>query len=386
MALPRHRVIQGQRGHRGKPARQRIRYAIVGLGHIAQESVLPAFSHASRNSEIGALFSEDAAKLRNFGKTYGVENLYSYDEFEQGLREADIDAVYLALPNHLHETYTVRAARERVHVLCEKPLAVTAKQCKRMISECRRNKVKLMTAYRLHFEPANLEAIGILQSGQLGEPRIFGSLFSFQVAPGNIRLKTRDGGGTLYDIGTYCINAARYLFRDEPLEVLAITAAGRDRRFKEIEETTSAMLRFPKDRLATFTCSFGVAEESRYEVLCTKGAIRVSHAYEYVYPIEVEIFQDGQTRIHTHKRRDQFAPELIYFSDCILQNREPEPGGVEGLADVQIIEALYRSARTRRPVRLTKLPTVRHPRVQQRFSIPPAPKPKLLHVAAPSRD
>src|ERR1043165_6785960 len=242
MGLPRHRFIQGQRGHRGKPARQRIRYAIVGLGHIAQESVLPAFSHASRNSEIGALFSEDAAKLRNFGKTYGVENLYSYDEFEQGLREADIDAVYIALPNHLHETYTVRAARERVHVLCEKPLAVTTKQCQRMISECRRNKVKLMTAYRLHFEPANLEAIGILQSGEIGEPRIFGSLFSFQVAPGNIRLKSREGGGTLYDIGTYCINAARYLFRDEPLEVFASSIGGLDRGSQEVEGRTRVVL------------------------------------------------------------------------------------------------------------------------------------------------
>src|SRR3954466_8795186 len=281
MCLSRQPIKWGDRN----PTRRRIRYAVIGLGHIAQESVLPAFCNASRNSELAALFSDDAAKLRTFGKTYGVENLYTYDELEQGLREADVDAVYIALPNHLHETYTNRAAREGAHVLCEKPLAVTSAECRRMIAECHRNGVKLMTAYRLHFEPANLEAIELLQSGKLGNPRIFGSLFSFQIAPGNIRLQPEKGGGTLYDIGIYCINAARYLFQSEPLEVMAATARGSDRRFRKIQEMASAILRFPGERLATFTCSFGATAEAFYEVLCTKGSIRVKNAYEYTDPI-----------------------------------------------------------------------------------------------------
>jgi len=255
-----------------------------------------------------------------------------------------------------------------------------------MISECRRNAVKLMTAYRLHFEPANLEAIELLQSGKLGNPRIFGSLFSFQIAPGNIRLQPEKGGGTLYDIGIYCINAARYLFQSEPLEVMAATARGSDRRFRKIQEMASAILRFPAERLATFTCSFGAKAEAFYEVLCTKGSIRVKNAYEYTDPIDVEIEEEGQSKIHRHKKHDQFAPELIYFSDCILQGKDPEPGGEEGLIDVQIIEALYRSASSRRPVKLPKLPRVRDPRGKLRFSISPARKPKLLHVEAPSQD
>lgn len=383
MGLPRHRDI---RGRVGRGARQRIRYAVVGLGHIAQESVLPAFSNSSQNSELAALFSDDPTKLKTLGRTYGVEFLYDYDEFEQGLREADIDAVYIALPNHLHEEYTVRAAREQVNVLCEKPLAGTASQCRRMISECRRNAVKLMTAYRLHFDPANLEAIELLKSGKLGTPRIFNSLFSFQIAPGNVRTEPEKGGGTLYDIGVYCINAARYLFQAEPVQAFAVTSKSRDKRFRGIEEMASVVLTFPEDRSATFTCSFGVAAHASYEVLCTKGSLKLSNAYEYDTSIELEIVQEGQQKVHTHRKSDQFAPELIYFSDCILHNKEPEPSGEEGLIDVEIVEALYRSARTRKPVKLPKFPNVGHPQPRQRFSIRPAKKPKLVHVQPPSQD
>src|SRR6185436_16006679 len=180
-------------------------------------------------------------------RQYGVEFGFSYDDFERGLEEADIDAVYVALPNDMHEEYTVRAARAGLNVLCEKPLAVTQKECRRMIAECRRHRVKLMTAYRLHFDPAKLEAVELATSGRLGVARIFNSLFSFQVHEGNIRLKREKGGGTLYDIGIYCINAARYLFQAEPIEVFATTAKGRDKRFRQIEASTSAILRFPED-------------------------------------------------------------------------------------------------------------------------------------------
>src|SRR2546423_11704856 len=164
MSLPRHQDRRVQRGRRSNGSRDLIRYAVVGLGHIAQNAVLPAFENAARNSELAALISRDQAKLKKLGREYGVAAQYSYDQFEECLEEAQIEAVYIALPNDMHEEYTIRAARAGVHVLCEKPLAVTAKECQRMISECRRHRVKLMTAYRLHFDPANLEAIELLQS------------------------------------------------------------------------------------------------------------------------------------------------------------------------------------------------------------------------------
>src|SRR5688572_18066158 len=200
-----------------------IRYAVVGLGHIAQVAVLPAFGNARRNSKLVALVSGDVFKRKQLSEKYGVEKTYSYEEYDACLASG-IDAVYIALPNHLHCEYAVRAARAGVHVLCEKPLALTEEDCGRMAAAAREAGVKLMTAYRLHFERANLEACEVARSGRLGEPRLFNSTFCTPVEPGNIRARRETGGGVLWDIGIYCINAARSLFRDEPVEVQATTA------------------------------------------------------------------------------------------------------------------------------------------------------------------
>jgi predicted dehydrogenase len=237
-----------------KPASRdgKVRYAVVGLGHIAQVAVLPAFAHASRNSELAAFVSDDATKLRTLGKRYGVPGRYSYEQYDECL-ESGIHAVYIALPNHLHREYTERAARAGVHVLCEKPLATTEADCRAMIQAAARGGVKLMVGYRLHFEAANLTALETVKSGAIGEPRVFDSVFTMQVKAGNIRVRRETGGGTLYDIGIYCINAARYLFRAEPVEAFAYTASNGEKRFREVEEMTSAVLRFPGDRLASPT-------------------------------------------------------------------------------------------------------------------------------------
>src|SRR6185295_19203259 len=149
-----------------------------------------------------------------------------------------------ALPNSMHAEYSIRAAQAGVHVLVEKPMATSEKECVAMIRAARKHGVKLMVAYRLHFEAANLKAVGLVKSGKIGQPRFFNSAFALQVRPGNIRTKAELGGGTLYDLGIYCINAARYLFQDEPREVIAYSAATHDPRFKHIDEMTAAVLRF----------------------------------------------------------------------------------------------------------------------------------------------
>jgi len=251
---------------------QKIRYAVVGLGHLAQVAVLPAFENAA-NSELAAIVSGDEKKRRKLGKRYRLEHVHSYDEYERALSE--VDAVYLVLPNHLHREYAVRAAQAGVHVLCEKPMAVTEGDCEVMIEAADANGVKLMIAYRLHFEEANLEAIRLVRSGKLGDPRIFDSAFTQQVADGNIRVTqpVEKGGGPVYDMGVYCINAARYLFQAEPTGVLASSANRGEKKFRVIEEMTSVLMRFPEERLATFTCSFGAADFSRYSLIGTKGSL-----------------------------------------------------------------------------------------------------------------
>src|SRR5579864_9026585 len=168
-----------------RPSNGRVRYAVVGLGHIAQVAVLPAFKSAS-NSELLALVSGDQKKLSTLGKKYSLDHLYSYQDYSRAL--ANVDAVYIALPNHLHREYAVRAAAAGVHVLCEKPMAVTSEDCRAMIEAAKQNHAKLMIAYRLHFEAGNLEAIRLAKSGKLGKLRIFSSEFAQQVADGNVRV------------------------------------------------------------------------------------------------------------------------------------------------------------------------------------------------------
>jgi len=367
-------------------ARKNIRYAVVGLGHIAQVAILPAFQHASANSELVALVSSDDTKLRRLGKRYGVTRLYDYEHYDELLASGDVDAAYIALPNHQHAEFTVRTAKHGVHVLCEKPLAVTERECLlSMIRAAETNGVKLMTAYRLHFERANLEAIETVRAGKIGEPRLFNSLFCMDVKEGDIRLRKETGGGTLYDIGVYCINAARYLFRDEPTEVLAMRANNDQKRFAETEEMMGGLLRFPGDRLATFICNFGTSFVARYQIVGTKGNLALDPAYEYALELKRHLTIGERENLKTYAQRDQFAPELLYFSDCILHNRDPEPSGWEGLADVRIVTALYRSAKSGKAVSIEPIEKTARPTMKQEIHRPAVRKPKLVKATSPSK-
>jgi len=367
----------------GSYRRSPIRYGVVGLGHIAQVAVLPAFAHAA-HSELTALISDDNTKLRELSRRYRVPHTYSYEEYDRCLREGHIDAVYLALPNSLHCEYATRAARAGIHVLCEKPMAVTESECRQMIHAARQAKVKLMVAYRLHLERANVKAVDIVRSGKLGKLRMFNSTFTMQVRPGDIRTQRSMGGGSLYDIGVYCINAARYLFQDNPIEVSTFSVRGTDRRFREVDEMSAALLLFPDGRLASFVCSFGATDVSSYEVVGTKGRLQIDPAFEYVGPLVHRLTVNGETKTTRFPASDQFAAELIYFSDCIRRNKEPEPSGTEGLIDVQIVQALYRSSAQRTPIALRLPAKKRWPTKRPVVTRPPVRKPRLVRVKSPS--
>jgi predicted dehydrogenase len=367
-----------------------IRYAVVGLGHISQVALLPAFKNA-KNSVLAALVSDDDKKRKDLAKRYRLNpaSTYSYEEYDQCLKSGGIDAVYIGLPNQLHCEYTVRAASAGVHVLCEKPMAVDEKECERMIAACEESKTKLMIAYRLHFEEANLEAVKIASSGQLGDLRIFSSVFSQQVDEDNVRATEPEsrGGGSLYDMGVYCINASRYLFRDEPIEVTAVSANDGEIRFRQSAEMTTAILRFPEERLAVFTSSFGAVKTSEYSLIGTKGRLRLSPAYDYSVPLAYElVIGDHKPKPKRKKfaKHDQFGAELEYFSDCILRDREPEPSGVEGLADIRVIQAILQSAKARKPVQLRPFERRARPTKRQEFKKPAVKKPEPVHASSPS--
>jgi glucose-fructose oxidoreductase len=360
--------------------RKQVRYAVVGLGHIAQVAVLPAFGNARRNSRLGALVSGDPVKRSELSKRYGVDRTCAYEEYDALLGSGDIDAVYIALPNSMHCDYAVRAAQAGMHVLVEKPMAVTEEECERMARAARDAGVKLMVAYRLHFERANLEAIEVARSGRIGEARLFSSMFSMHVVPGNIRARSELGGGVLYDIGIYCINAARGLFLEEPIEARAVTCGS----IGGFEESVSCVLRFPNERLASCNCSFGAADVSEYRLAGTKGDLAVEPAYEYAMALQHRLTLGGEVKERRFAKRDQFAPELLSFSHCVLKNPDPEPSADEGLADVRVIRALYRSAESGRPVELTPYEKRERQSLEQEIRRPPIEKPKTIHAQAPS--
>jgi predicted dehydrogenase len=362
--------------------RAKIRYAVVGLGHLAQVAILPAFRHA-RRSELGVLISGDETKGRLLSQKYGVPTC-SYDNFEKALSNERIEAAFIVLPNTMHREFTERAAKSSVHVLCEKPMATNEKDCQAIIHACDRAGVKLMIAYRLHFTDSQVQAIKLARSGKLGDLRTFDSLFTMQVKEDNIRVKEETGGGPLLDIGIYCINAARFLFGSEPTEVAAMAATSEDPRFKGVDEMVSAVLRFPGDRLATFTCSFGAHEIGQYRLLGTDAILQAEPAYSYKSPMSWKIRRGTRETKKTFPKGDQFAAEMDYFSGCIMEDRAPEPSGAEGLADLRIIGAINEAAKKGRSVKLRSFKKSKRPGPRQEIKRPPVEKPpRPVKAAAP---
>jgi predicted dehydrogenase len=358
--------------------------AVVGQGHFAQAAVLPAIDQLD-DVELTALVSGSDHKLEELGDRYGVRTRVHYDDLDELLAGGKVDAVYIAVPNDMHAEMTLIAARHGVHVLCEKPMAPTEAECMQMIRTCEMRRIKLMIAYRLHFQAANLVAIEIARGGELGDPRIFSSTFSMQVRDGNTRVQPRRGAGPLYDIGIYCVNAARYLFRSEPLDVYGSKLQGRDHRFASVDEAYAVTMRFPHERIAQFTCSYGAADRAHYELIGTEGLLTLDNAYDYEADMTMRVQSKHGTKTRTFEKRDQIAGEIEYFARCIRDNVDPEPSGWEGLADVRILQAIHQSTRFGRSVPIDPILRPHRPSLAQEIDIDPHPTAALVDVQQPTK-
>jgi glucose-fructose oxidoreductase len=374
----RRRRTNGRSNGRRTP----VRFAVVGLGHFAQAAVLPAFAQAE-GCELRALVSDDPAKRSALGRQYGVQ-AFGYDDLDDYLREGEVDVVYIALPNDLHAEYAIRAARAGVNVLCEKPLAPDAATAERVEEECRRARVKLMVAYRLHFEAANLEAVERVQRGDIGRPRFISTTFSMQVRGGNIRTQRERGGGPLLDLGVYCVNAARSLFRAEPTSALAVAATTKnDARFAEIDEQVSAILTFPDDRLAQMLVSFGAYDHATLAVVGAKGRLELEPAYEYTRDIVLEAKVEGRKPTRkVFKKRDQIAAEIVAFARYVREGVEPEPSAAEGIADLRVLDAIERSLASGRAEAIEPVRKHERPSKKQAVRRRPHGMSPLVHARA----
>jgi glucose-fructose oxidoreductase len=347
-----------------------IGYAVMGLGTLARTSILPAFGRATANSRLVAVISRDRAKAEAVGAEFGAAP-YRLDEFRQCLQREDVNALYIALPTSLHSDYTVEAARAGVHVICEPPMALVADECRRMLRTCQTNRTKLMLAYRFHFRPAPQKALELVRAGEIGLPKTVSANYTLRVEdPASAWLQRRMGGGTVFYLGVKCINAARSVLGAEPAQVMAMTARTSRRFGGDVDENAVGLIRFPEERLAHFHTSFGEEPRAELTIFGEDGFIRLDDAYEPEAETTLEIVRHGERRELSFEPVDAFAATLDHFSDCVIHDRQPEPSGVEGLEDVRMVEAIYRSGRDGRPVTLPRLA-----RVEGSTAAPPLQQP-----------
>ena len=345
------------------PPERRVGFAIMGLGRLALENILPAFAQ-SKHARPVALVSGDPAKMQAIAKQYGIatSNCYSYQNFSKIRDNTAVQAVYVVLPNSLHKGAVVQAAEAGKHVLCEKPMATTADDAREMIAACKRAERKLMIAYRCQYEINNTEVARRARAGEFGQIQLIDAVNTQnQGDPQQWRQRLKlAGGGSLPDIGLYCLNTTRALLGEEPIEVNAmIFSPPNDSRFKEVESTVSFTLRFPSGVIATCAASYSAHKHQSLRVLGSKAAVQIDNAFAY----------EGQ-RLHVSRRsgnaeedgelslpnKDQFTLELDHFAQCIRSNKEPRTPGEEGLQDQILMAAIYESARLGRPVKLTLTP------------------------------
>jgi predicted dehydrogenase len=367
---------------------RKIRYAIVGVGDIAQEDLMPGVGHTG-NSEITALVTSDPVKAEALGRKYDVEATFGYQQFDRALASGSFDAIYLATPNWRHAEFIVPALKAGIHVLAEKPLEVSTAKCQEILDAAKASTAKLMVGYRLHFEPGTLDSIEKIRSGMLGEVHLFASTFSQMVDPQNHRVLNGELAGPVFDMGPYPVNAARYLFGDEPTEV--VSAAGTrhpDSQYpQDFFDTVAVTLRFPKNRLAQFNLSYFGNPSDSLVVVGTKGTLELEPAYTFGHPISQTVVIGEKQEEKSFKNTDHFGGELKYFSDCILNDESPEPDAEEGYADVRVLEGIETALKNGGSVQLP--PFRRSRRIdteRQRVTLSAVSTPELVHARNPGRD
>jgi predicted dehydrogenase len=332
---------------------RKIGYAVLGLGNIARNSILPAFANCTR-SKLVAVVSRDKKKADELRAQFKATISYCTKDFDECLANPDISAVFIATPSGVHEQFTVRAAGAGKHVLCEKPLAATVEQSARMVEACRRHDVMLMTAYRKYFEPSTLYLKCLLRSGALGRIDMihtsFSELFNPSTAQNWLLDPALGGGGPMMDLGVYCVSTTRWMAGEEPVEAIAQAWSHDRSRFKDVEEGMTFRLSFPSGLIVQGSSTYSAAMSSFIFVQGTNGWVSLSPAY----PFEDERRITGKIGRRMVDRRfrviDEFALEIDAFASAIQKKKAVEPDGVEGHRDMIILDAIYESARTQRPV------------------------------------
>ncbi len=283
-----------------------------------------------------AVASSSKERAQAASTQFGIER--TYDSYQSLLDDPDVHTVYIALPNHLHREWTVRAARAGKHVLCEKPLAMNAAECEEMIAACQQANVLLMEAVMYRFHPRMIYLKQMLTNGELGDIRFLHAAFSFFFnAPDNYRARPEFGGGALLDVGSYCVNAARWLIGAEPEDIRAYTSYSQD-----IDISTSAVLRFERDVFAHIQCSFNAAEYQVIEVVGSSGAVTAPLAFTAWRGdmTTLMIQRGGVFERREFAAADPYQGMVAHFTECVLGRASLLYPPVDGLATLRVLDTL----------------------------------------------
>ncbi len=348
------------------PPERRLGFAIVGLGRLTLEEIMPAFAEC-KLAKPTALVSGDTAKANQVAQQYGIkpQNVYNYQNYDNLRNNPDVDVIYIVLPNSMHREYTVRGAKAGKHILCEKPMATTVEDAQQMIDACKQADRKLMIAYRCQYEPHHRAMIQMIRSKELGTVKVI-QADNGQNQGGDLnqwRLKRAlAGGGSLPDVGIYCLNATRYLTGEEPIAISTqIFSTPGDPRFKEVEESVTFQLRFPSGILGICSTSYGFHEARRFRVFGSDAWGQLDPAFSY-NGLRMMISRKSPTNSMAENvsevrigEKNQFALEIDHMADCVIQNKQPHTPGEEGLQDQKLITLIYEAAQTGKTIALPRV-------------------------------
>ncbi len=337
------------------PGAKKFGYAVVGLGNYAVNQIMPRLALCEQ-SRLVALVSGTPAKLEKYGAQYNIptSHRYSYANYDAIADNADIDAVYIILPNSMHAEYSIRASKAGKHVMCEKPMSNTAAEAEAMIAAAKRAGKKLMIGYRSHFEQHNLYCMEQIRAGTFGKIRLITSEHGFDIAPNQWRLdRALSGGGSMMDIGIYSLNAARYLAGEEPIRVVATESTDRsDPRFRNVEDRIDWQLLFPSGAIANCVSSYSSGHNA-FRATGNKGWVGMEPATPY-QGHQLWRRLGGKTEQVTlpAQRDQQWVRQLDHLAESARTGITLRASGEEGLRDMRLIEAIYRSAREGRAIKV----------------------------------
>ena len=322
---------------------KKLRWGVLSTANIGVKTVIPAVQ-ASSNGEVVALSSRREDQAREVADELGIAEAYGSYE---ALLKSDIDAVYNPLPNSLHKEWTTKALRAGKHVLCEKPLGVSAEECEEMAAVAQEKGVLLMEAFMYRFHPRFAKLTELLQQGVIGEVRLIRSSFSFRLKrEDDIRWQESLGGGALYDVGCYCVNISRTLAGEEPVSAQAY-ASWTEKRSAGVDEVSVGALRFPGGILAQLDCGFALERREYVEIVGSEGSLELPDAFtsKGKTALILEKHPDQEVKTHQVPGEDPYQKMAEHFVECVLEDKPLRYPASEAAANMRTIEALYRSAR-----------------------------------------